>query len=56
MIWEVANTADAWANVLIYPASEAPHYRVGWAVALAIWITTAMVIVSLRIYDIKVVR
>ncbi|TXT08635.1 hypothetical protein VHUM_02763 [Vanrija humicola] len=47
---------NAWANILIYPAKEAPHYKFGWPVSLALWITCALWVVGLRIYDIKVVR
>ncbi|KAL1406257.1 hypothetical protein Q8F55_007952 [Vanrija albida] len=47
---------NAWANILIYPAKEAPHYKFGWPVSLALWITCALWVVALRIYDIKVVR
>ena len=47
---------DAWSNVLIFPASQAPHYQYGFQVTVALWITCGMVIVGLRVYDVKVVR
>lgn len=48
--------SDAWSNVLIFPASQAPHYKYGFQVTVALWVTCGMVIVALRIYDVKVVR
>jgi hypothetical protein len=47
---------DAWANPLIYPASEAPHYKRGWFAVLALLIFSTLTIISLRIYDVKVAR
>ncbi|WRT70479.1 uncharacterized protein IL334_007477 [Kwoniella shivajii] len=47
---------NAWSNVLIWPTKQAPHYLYGWPVCVALWITCGLVIVSLRIYDIKIVR
>ncbi|GFZ44834.1 hypothetical protein JCM24511_02560 [Saitozyma sp. JCM 24511] len=47
---------NAWANPLIYPASEAPHYKRGWFAVLALLIFSALTIISLRIYDVKVAR
>lgn len=47
---------NAWSNILIFPASQAPHYKYGWQVSLALWITCALMTCALRVYDIKVVR
>lgn len=47
---------NSWSNVLIFPASQAPHYKHGWPVCLALWIASAMVIVALRVYDVKIIR
>ncbi|WWC65456.1 uncharacterized protein I303_108074 [Kwoniella dejecticola CBS 10117] len=47
---------NAWSNVLIWPTKQASHYKFGWPVSMALWITVAIVICSLRIYDLKVVR
>lgn len=47
---------NAWSNVLIFPASQAPHYKYGWPVCLAMWITSGVVVVALRMYDVKVIR
>lgn len=47
---------NAWSNILIFPTKQAPHYKYGWPVCLALYITSALVIVALHIYDIKVVR
>lgn len=47
---------NSWSNVLIFPASQAPHYKHGWPVCLALWITSIMVICALRLYDLKVIR
>lgn len=47
---------NSWSNVLIFPASQAPHYKHGWPVCLALWITCIMVICALRLYDLKVIR
>ncbi|BEI88838.1 uncharacterized protein CcaverHIS019_0202000 [Cutaneotrichosporon cavernicola] len=47
---------NAWSNILIFPTKQAPHYRYGWPVCLALYITSGLVIVALHIYDIKVIR
>ncbi|KAK8850330.1 hypothetical protein IAR55_004247 [Kwoniella newhampshirensis] len=47
---------NAWANVLIWPASQAPHYRYGWPVSCALWVTCGLVITTMRIYDVKIIR
>ncbi|GMK56362.1 hypothetical protein CspeluHIS016_0302020 [Cutaneotrichosporon spelunceum] len=47
---------NAWSNILIFPTKQAPHYKYGWPVCLALYITSGLVIVALHIYDIKVVR
>ena len=52
----LADSADAWSNPLIYPASEAPHYKYGWAVSLSLYISVVIVILGLRVYDLKVIR
>ena len=52
----LADSADAWSNPLIYPASEAPHYKYGWAVSLSLYISVEIVILGLRVYDVMVIR
>jgi hypothetical protein len=47
---------NAWSNILIFPTKQAPRYKYGWPVCLALYITSGLVIVALRIYDVKVVR
>lgn len=47
---------DAWANVLIYPASKAPRYTVGWPVCFGIFCSCILVVIAFRLYDVKVVR
>lgn len=47
---------NAWSNVLIFPTKQAPHYKFGWPVCLALWITCGMVIILLRMYDVRVIR
>lgn len=44
------------ANVLIFPAKQAPHYKYGWPVSLALWVTCGVVIIALHFYDIKVIK
>jgi len=47
-------TVDAWANVLIFPSSQAPHYHAGYKVCLGLWVFCVIMIIALRLYDIKV--
>jgi hypothetical protein len=45
---------DAWCNVLIFPSSEAPRYHAGYKVSLGLWIFAIIMIIALRLYDIKI--
>jgi len=47
---------NAWSNILIFPAKQAPHYTHGWPVCLALWITCGIVICLLHIWDVKHIR
>lgn len=41
----------AWSQVLTWPATEAPYYRVGWQSALAMWILVIIMTCTLRYID-----
>ncbi|POS69989.1 major facilitator superfamily transporter [Diaporthe helianthi] len=43
----------AWSQVLVWPASEAPHYRYAWPVSVALWVLVAVMVVVLRVVDLK---
>ncbi|KAF5366767.1 hypothetical protein D9758_006492 [Tetrapyrgos nigripes] len=44
---------SSWSQVLIWPAVEAPHYRVGWQSSIALWVLVIMMTVLLRYIDVK---
>ncbi|AAW46254.1 conserved hypothetical protein [Cryptococcus deneoformans JEC21] len=46
----------AWSGPLIWPASEAPHYRHGWQVTIAMWCLVIIMACSLRIVELKFIR
>lgn len=43
----------AWSQVLVWPASEAPHYKYAWQVSVALWVLVATMVVILRIIDLR---
>lgn len=43
----------AWSQVLVWPASEAPYYRFAWQVSIALWILVIIMVIFLRIVDVK---
>lgn len=47
---------DAWANPLIYPASQAPHYVQGWPAMLGLVILSGLTVVSLAILDNRIYK
>ncbi|OCF78525.1 hypothetical protein I204_00465 [Kwoniella mangroviensis CBS 8886] len=47
---------NSWANVLIWPAKEAPLYRVGWKLTVGMWLFVMFEIWLIRFVDIKYVR
>ncbi|WVQ63197.1 uncharacterized protein L199_001348 [Kwoniella botswanensis] len=47
---------NSWANVLIWPAKEAPHYRVGWKLTVGMWLFVMFEIWLIRFIDMKYVR
>jgi hypothetical protein len=46
----------AWSNVLIWPASEVPHYRVAWQTSIALWVLVIILLCTLRYIEIKHIR
>lgn len=46
----------AWSNVLIWPASEVPHYRVAWQTSIALWVLVIIELCVLRWLEIKYIR
>ncbi|KAK7448464.1 hypothetical protein VKT23_013726 [Stygiomarasmius scandens] len=44
---------SAWSQVLIWPAVEAPHYRVGWQTSIALWALVIIMTVMLKYIDDK---
>ncbi|KAL7420923.1 hypothetical protein Q5752_004877 [Cryptotrichosporon argae] len=47
---------NAWANVLIFPSSEAPHYKAGFKACLGLWVFCIIVIIALRLWDVMVIK
>ncbi|KAJ7167417.1 major facilitator superfamily domain-containing protein [Mycena crocata] len=44
---------SAWSQVLVWPAVQAPHYRYGWQVSIALWILIIAMTFALRYIDKK---
>ncbi|KAF9003169.1 retrograde regulation protein 2 [Hymenopellis radicata] len=42
---------SAWSQVLVWPAKQAPHYKYGWQVSIALWILVIGMTVALRYID-----
>lgn len=47
---------SSWSNVLIWPASQVPHYRVAWQTSIALWIAVILGLVVLRYVEKKYIR
>lgn len=47
---------SAWSQVLIWPAKQAPHYKVGWQVSVALFVCLLIGLVTLRIIDVRYIR
>jgi len=46
----------AWSNVLIWPAVQAPHYRVGWQCCIALWCLVIIELCALRYVELRYIR
>ncbi|WWD22558.1 hypothetical protein CI109_107051 [Kwoniella shandongensis] len=46
----------AWSGPLIWPAREAPHYRYGWQVQIALWCLVIIMALGLRYVEVKYIR
>jgi len=46
----------AWSNVLIWPASQVPHYRVAWQCSIALWALVIILLCALRWTELKYIR
>ncbi|KAJ7769037.1 putative allantoate permease [Mycena olivaceomarginata] len=44
---------SAWSQVLVWPATQAPHYRYGWQTSIALWILVIGMTLGLRYIDLK---
>jgi hypothetical protein len=44
---------SAWSGILIWPAKEAPFYRVGWQTALGLWVVVIGMTCVLRFVDVR---
>ena len=47
---------SSWSQVLIWPAKQAPHYKVGWQVSVALFVCLLIGLVTLRIIDVRYIR
>lgn len=47
---------SAWSQVLVWPATEAPHYSHAWQVSIAIWIVVIIACIALRFLEIRYIR
>ncbi|KAK4688214.1 MFS transporter, ACS family, pantothenate transporter, partial [Tremellales sp. Uapishka_1] len=56
--WAIAfyYAMGAWSNILIWPASEAPHYKAGWKVSIGLWILVIVLLFGLRFFELRVIR
>ena len=43
----------AWSNVLIWPASQVPHYKYAWQACIALWLFVILELFALRYVEIK---
>lgn len=44
---------SAWSQVLIWPASQAPHYSCGWQVSIGLWVLVIGMTIALRYIDLQ---
>lgn len=44
---------SAWSQVLVWPASQAPHYKYGWQVSIGLWILVIIMTLTLRWIDMR---
>ena len=44
---------SAWSGIMIWPAKEAPYYRVGWQTALSLWLVVIVMTCVLRFVDVR---
>jgi hypothetical protein len=44
---------SAWSGILIWPAKEAPFYKVGWETALGLWVVVIGMTLVLRFVDVR---
>lgn len=47
---------SSWSNVLIWPATQAPHYRVAWQTSIGLWLAVILGLCALRYVEIKYIR
>ncbi|KAJ8075123.1 hypothetical protein PM082_019450 [Marasmius tenuissimus] len=47
---------SAWSQVLVWPASQAPHYKYGWQTSIGLWILVIGMTIVLRYIDVKHLR
>ncbi|ORY29825.1 major facilitator superfamily domain-containing protein [Naematelia encephala] len=47
---------NSWANVLIWPASKAPHYPVAWKVSIGLWCFFICAVLFLRFLELRYIR
>lgn len=52
----LADSPGAWSNVLIWPASQVPHYRVAWQCSIALWCLVIIELCLLRYTELKWIR
>ncbi|KAJ7126191.1 retrograde regulation protein 2 [Mycena epipterygia] len=44
---------SAWSQVLVWPATQAPHYLHGWQTSIALWILVIIMTFALQYIDLK---
>jgi hypothetical protein len=54
--WRKLMWSGAWSNVLIWPASQVPHYRVAWQCSIALWALVIILLCALRWTELKYIR
>ncbi|KAL1409279.1 hypothetical protein Q8F55_006112 [Vanrija albida] len=47
---------NSWVNILVWPASKAPHYPVGWQVTIGLWCFIFAMLALTRYVDLYYVR
>ncbi|OJD33680.1 major facilitator superfamily transporter [Diplodia corticola] len=47
---------SSWSNVLVWPASEAPYYRKGWQLSIALWVFVMVMTAALRFIDVRYMK